>query len=354
MSITINGTNGLVFNDGSSQNTAATGFGFKNRIINGAMMVDQRNAGASVTPTSSGTYLVDRFNSINNQASKLTYQQSTTVPVGFKNSLSITTASAYTPATSETFGLRQHIEGFNVADLGFGTASAQTVTLSFWVRSSLTGTFGGTLMNNAGNRFYVFSYSISATNTWEQKTVTIAGDTTGTWETGNLAGITLTWSVGTGATLSGAAGSWGATAYYGVTGGVQPVATAGATFYITGVQLEKGSTATSFDYRPYGTEDILCKRYREVVPIHFGFDAGTGTMRNNYKWVEKRATPTATLAVQYWNGSSWTTPLTTAVNAGTGGGYINVTGTSMRFVGHGTSQYQGLFECGALTLDSEL
>lgn len=256
----INGT-GLNFSDSSVQNTAATGFGFKNRIINGAMMIDQRNAGASVTPTTSGTYLVDRFNSINNQPSKLTYQQSTTVPAGFKNSLSITTASAYTPATGETFGLRQHIEGYNVSDLGWGTAGAATVTLSFWVRSSLTGTFGGALLNNAGNRFYVFSYTINSANTWEQKSITIVGDTTGTWATDNSVGITVTWSLGTGATLSGTAGSWGATTYYSVTGGVQPVANAGATFYITGVQLEKGSTATSFDYRPYGTELALCQRY---------------------------------------------------------------------------------------------
>jgi hypothetical protein len=258
------GVTGILPQANGGTGTTTGYYGFKNRIINGAMVIDQRNAGASVTPTATGTYTVDRFNVILTQASKFSVQQnagSVTPATGYKNYLGATSLSAYSVAASDTFGLRQVIEGYNIADLGWGAAGASSVTLSFWVRSSLTGTFGGSLANNAGNRFYVFTYTINAANTWEQKTITIAGDTSGTWESTSSAGIYLSWSLGTGSTLSSSAGSWGATAYYSVTGATSVVGTNGATFYITGVQLEKGSTATSFDYRPYGTELALCQRY---------------------------------------------------------------------------------------------
>jgi hypothetical protein len=264
MTMQINGTSGLVFNDASTQNTAATGFGFKNRIINGAMMIDQRNAGASVTPTGSA-YTLDRWQANIDVASKLSFQQSTTVPTGFKNSLLITSLSAYSLSSSEQFNIQQRVEGFNVSDLGWGAAGASTVTLSFWVRSSLTGTFGGSFRNSAQDRSYPFSYTISAANTWEQKSVTITGDTTGTWLTDNGVGLIATFSLGAGSTRASTAGSWQAGDYRGATGQVNLVSTNGATFYITGVQLEKGSTATSFDYRPYGTELSLCQRYLPMI-----------------------------------------------------------------------------------------
>ena len=260
MTMTINGTSGLVFNDASTQNTAATGFGFKNRIINGAMVIDQRNAGASVTPTN-GQYSVDRFACNLSAASKYSAQQSSVAPAGFTNSLLITSLSSYSVGVNDYFLIRQSIEGLNCADLGWGTANAQTVTVSFWVRSSLTGTFGGALENSASNRCYPFSYTINSANTWEQKTLTIAGDTTGTWLTTNGIGIKVTFSLGMGSNLSGTAGAWVGSEKISATGATSVVGTNGATFYITGVQLEKGSTATSFDYRPYGTELALCQRY---------------------------------------------------------------------------------------------
>jgi len=234
--------------------------GFKNRIINGGMMIDQRNAGASVTPTNS-QYLVDRFWYNSTQASKVTIQQSSVAPTGFTNSLLVTSSSSYAIAAGDVFGVVQPIEGYNVADLGFGTASASTVTISFWVRSSLIGTFGGSVYNNAANRCYPFSYTISSANTWEQKNVTIVGDTTGTWLTNNSTGINVYFCLATGSTYGGTAGAWTSSAKLGVTGQNSLVGTNGATLYITGVQLEKGSTATSFDYRPYGTELQLCLRY---------------------------------------------------------------------------------------------
>jgi hypothetical protein len=236
-------------------------FGFKNRIINGAMVIDQRNNGASVTPINAA-YVLDRYVNNLTQASKFSVQQSTTAPAGFSNSMLVTSLSAYSITSTDNFQFEQRVEGFNFADMAWGTASASAITLSFWVRSSLTGTFGGSLRNNAGDRSYPFSYTISAANTWEQKTVTIAGDTTGTWVGGtNGIAVRVGFSLGTGSTLSGAAGSWAAANYLSATGATSVVGTNGATFYITGVQLEKGSTATSFDVRPYGTELALCQRY---------------------------------------------------------------------------------------------
>jgi hypothetical protein len=264
MTTSIGGTTGVTFPDASVQNTAATGFGFKNRIINGAMVIDQRNAGASVTGNNT-VFGTDRFRIGATQSSKLTMQQnagSVTPPAGFKNYLGITSSSAYSVLAGDYFLVGQPVEGFNTSDLGFGAAGASTVTLSFWVRSSLTGTFGGAINNSAYNRSYPFSYTISAANTWEQKSVTIAGDTSGTWiGTTNGVGLYAWFNLGTGSTGSTTANAWAAGAYYAPTGATSVVGTNGATFYITGVQLEKGSTATSFDYRPYGAELALCQRY---------------------------------------------------------------------------------------------
>jgi len=239
--------------------------GFKNRIINGAMVIDQRNAGASINNTNTGTqFSVDRWAVYGDQNSKFSLQQNAgavTPPAGFTYYLGMTSSSAYTVGASEQFKVYQNIEGFNMADLGWGAAGASAVTLSFWARSSLTGTFGGSLINNNNNRSYPFSYAISSANTWEYKTVTIAGDTTGTWGTTNGTGVAVQFSMGTGSGKSGTAGAWAASNLVSVTGAVSVVGTNGATLYITGVQLEKGSVATSFDYRPYGTELQLCYRY---------------------------------------------------------------------------------------------
>ena len=245
-------------------------FGFKNRLINSAMVIDQRNAGASVTPSSNPTYTLDRWNITFSQASKFTIQQTpsatetgfaTRVNAGFTNYLGATVASSVSVGAGDYFALQQLIEGLNVSDLAWGTANAKTITLSFWVRSSLTGTFGGALSNSAGDRSYPYSYTISSANTWEQKSVTIAGDTSGTWLTTNGVGMYVRFGLGAGSTYSGTAGSWAASNYFTATSAVSVVGTGSATFYITGVQLEKGSTATSFDYRPYGTELALCQRY---------------------------------------------------------------------------------------------
>jgi hypothetical protein len=310
--------------------------GTRNRIINGDMRIDQRNAGASVTLDSGNVYTLDRFVVKSGAASKLNVQQNAgavTPPTGFNNYLGLTSLSAYSVAAGEIFSLRQYIEGFNVADLGFGTASAQSITLSFWVRSSLTGTFGGAVNNNS-NRSYPFTYTISAANTWEQKTITIPGDTTGTWGTGNTTGLLLNFGLGVGSTFSGTAGVWAGSLFSSATGATSVVGTNGATFYITGVQLEAGTVATPFERRSYGQELALCQRYFEksfaietapanganatslLTEVNSARNYSSGATANDgstipFK-VQKRSTPTITA---YGNSSSqW---LTTAnANAG--------------------------------------
>jgi len=261
MPVIIDGTNGITqageFNSDSS-------FGFKNRIINGAMVIDQRNAGASVTPADN-TYTLDRWQASQTVSSKFSVQQSSTVPAGFSNSMLITSLSAYSVASGEVFAMAQQIEGYNVADLNWGTANAKTVTLSFWVRSSLTGTFGGALANSNVTRSYPFTYTISVANTFEYKSVTIAGDTSGTWQTTNSTGIRVWIGLGVSSTYSGTAGAWAGSDFRSVTGATSVVATNGATFYITGVQLEVGSTATNFDVRSIGTELALAQRYYQQI-----------------------------------------------------------------------------------------
>jgi hypothetical protein len=293
---------------GSLVNCTDTNYtGFKNRIINGAMVIDQRNAGASVTQTTAILYTVDRWASYGSVASKFTIQRnagSITPPAGYTNYLGITSSSAYTVGATEFFGIQQVIEGYNIADVGFGTASAQTVTLSFWVRSSLTGTFGGTLSNDATNRVYPFTYTISSANTWTQIIVTIAGDTSGTWQTTTSGGIVVWFSMGAGASVSGTAGAWSGSTLRAPTGATSVVGTNGATFYITGVQLEKGSTATTFDYRPYGTELALCQRYftsfvGSVAYSQYGIAEATSATKIRFPMqcpVPMRAAPTFSTA----------------------------------------------------------
>jgi len=279
----------------------------KNRIINGAMVIDQRNAGASVSITASPQYTLDRWAAIASLASKFSVQQnagSITPPTGFTNYLGVTSSSAYAVGTSEQFAIRQSIEGFNFADLGWGTANAKTVTLSFQVYSSLTGTFGGVLQNSANNRSYPFTYSIPVANTWTSISVTVAGDTAGTWiGATNGIGVFVQFGLGVGATLSGTAGAWAGANYQSATGAVSVVGTSGATFYITGVQLEVGSSATGYEYRQYQQELALCQRYYENGGNTFTYVVNNQFACFFYK-VSKRATPTTiTLSSGTINGS---------------------------------------------------
>jgi hypothetical protein len=340
-------------------------FGFKNRLLNGGMVIDQRNAGASVTQGTSYTYVMDRFAIRGTVTSKFTGQRSTTAPAGFVNSLLCTSSSAYSVGAAEAFFAGQIIEGLNCADLGWGTTNAATVTLSFWVRSSLTGTFGGSLCNYAGDRSYPFTYTISAANTWEQKSVTIAGDQSGTWPTDNGGGIVLNIGLGAGSTLSGTAGAWAGALYRSATGATSVVGTSGATFYITGVQLEKGSTATSFDYRPYGTELALCQRYYSKMSASSGgpyaafasgFSGASNAASLYFKYpVQMRAAPTLTLsncAIQSASGAINAATASTFY-PGSDSGYLIVL-TTGQTLGYGSALVANNNASAYLDLSSEL
>ena len=257
--------------------------GMRNRIINGDMQIDQRNGGAQITAANliNGAYMVDRWSYVSSQAAKFTAQQNAgavTTAVGFPNYLGMTVATAVTVGASDYFSILQAIEGFNFADLAWGTASAKTVTLSFVVYSSLTGTFGGALRNSVATRSYPFTYSIPTANTWTTISVTIAGDTSGTWVGAtNGIGVQVGFGLGVGSTFSGTAGAWSATNYVSATGATSVVGTSGATFYITGVQLEAGAVASSFERRMYGTELALCQRYYET-----NYNIWSGSTTLNY------------------------------------------------------------------------
>ncbi len=258
----------------------------RNRIINGDMRIDQRNAGASVS-CDANVYGLDRWQHVVSQASKLTVQQNAgavTPPVGFTNYMGFTSTSAYSVGTTEYFYFQQSIEGNNIADLAWGTASAASVTLSFRVYSSLTGTFGGSLQNNAKTRSYPFTYTVSSANTWTTINITVAGDTTGTWLTTNGVGVSVIFGLGIGLTsLLGTAGAWAAADYRSATGATSVVGTSGATFYITGVQLEAGSAATPFERRFYGQELQLAQRYYQQS-YDIGTVAGTVTANGQIGW----------------------------------------------------------------------
>jgi hypothetical protein len=265
-------------NSGTVQTELTNGFGFRNRIINGDMRIDQRNAGASVTlANDTATYTLDRWRTYENTDGVVAIVRDSAAPVGFNNSLKITVTTADASlASSQTAFINQSIEGFNVADLAWGSASAATITVSFWVRSSVTGVFGG-CVRNSGTRSYPFTYTVNAANTWEQKTITVPGDTTGTWLTNNDIGLRVYFSVGDGGNTSGTANTWSDTGFTTATGQTNLLATLSATWQITGVQLEAGSVATPFERRPYGTELALCQRYYLDTTVAFSeFYNGNG------------------------------------------------------------------------------
>jgi hypothetical protein len=304
--IAANTLSNTVFQTGSVESYlrgANLDFGMRNRIINGAMSFDQRNSGAVVTTTTNDLYILDRYKCGVSQTSKFSVQRdsSSNTAAGFATSLKVTSSSSYSVTSSDYFVIEQDIEGYNIADLNWGSANARPVTLSFFVRSSLTGTFGGSLRNSSGGRGYPFTYTISAADTWEQKIITVPGDTTGTWLITDGLGLRVTFGLGVGSSFSGTAGSWQASNTISATGAVSVVGTNAATWYLTGVQLEEGLQATPFEYRHYGTELSLCQRYYQA-PSRFeewvyGTSTGTANAQAAVLFIHPmRASPTVTLA----------------------------------------------------------
>ena len=275
----------------------------RNLIINGAMELDQRNGGSSITPTSDNTYTLDRFKARLNVASKYSVQKVSEAPSGFNSSLKVTSAAATTVSANHHYQINYAIEGYDSNKLDLGLSTAKKFTLSFWVKSSLTGTFGGAYSNNNGNRFYAWTYTISSANTWEKKSITITGATDGTWEKTNNGGLFIYWTLGAGTDLQTSAGSWGTTFKRGPSGATNIVETSGATWQITGVQLEVGDVATDFEHRSYGDELARCQRYYEqmssngVSVAYFTTGYNESTTEANYPILfktYKRSTPTVT------------------------------------------------------------
>jgi len=290
---------GAVENYMSAQGSS---FGFRNRIINGAMTIDQRNGGASISGLS-GVFAADRWQTYSTTTSlSATSQQVSDAPANFTNSLKFAVTSGATSGSSERAQISHVIEGYNIADLGWGTSSAKPITLSFWVKSSKTGQLGGSVQNYDNTRSYPFSYTISNSNTWQFVSITVPGDTTGTWYTNNNGGIQLNFDMGAGSTLLGTANTWAGVNYRGATGDTSIVATTGATFYVTGVQLEKGSTASAFEYRDYTRELQMCQRYYETGFTWSGgrYSDGYAILNATFK-VTKRTS--ASMSYSGWNNT---------------------------------------------------
>ena len=287
---------------------------FRNRIINGNMRIDQRNSGSVTSPNK---FPVDRFSVLHiTDGGAFSAQQDSSVPIDFENSNSLkwttTTAAASLTSTYHAI-IRQRIEGNNVYDLHFGKATAKTITLSFWVKSSLIGTFGGSILNNGQTRCYPFSYTIDTADTWEYKTIIIPGDTDTSvnhWITDTRIGMEVFWSMGVGSDYRGTAGAWTSTPYqYTVANETSVIGTLNATWQITGAQLEKGSVATPFEHRPIGVELSLCQRYYcEVGGSYYGNNwSGYSSSAEIHFPVTMRVTPTCSLVSIDQSGSRFTT-----------------------------------------------
>ena len=293
----------------------------RNKIANGAMIIDQRNAGSSVTVNDSNNYFAaDRFKfGISSSPTGAgTLQQVSDGPDGFEksNKFTVTTADSSIPAT-QSYNLLQEIEGQDVSDLAWGSSAAKTVTFSFYVKTSLNGTFGGSIQNSSRDRSYPFTYAISSSeaNTWVRREITIAGDTSGTWLTTNGVGLRVLWGIGNGASRTASAGAWAASDARGATGQVQIIGTNSSTFQVTGVQLEVGDKATPFEHRSYGDELAKCQRYFETsYPPGTSVGSASATAPTSYNtvtgffrdWQDFKVTKRATPTVKFYSSDNGT------------------------------------------------
>ncbi len=344
--------------------------GFRNRIINGDMRIDQRNAGASVSVTNGTvTYIADRWNVYEDTSGSISSQKSTTAPDGYSNSLLVSVVGSGSATAAQTCRVQQRIEGFNFSDLAFGTSSAQSVSISFWVRSSLTGTYAVSIRNGTVARSYVATYAISSADTWERKTITITGDTSGTWVTDNGVGAFLDFDLGSGSNSNTTAGAWVASDKTNTSSQANWIGTGSSTFYITGVQLEAGSTATDFERRPIGTELALCQRYTyrhsaegdidSFAPLGIGRYIGTNSAQLYVPFkVTMRAPPSSVtqvgnIAVNDLGLNVYA--ITLAFNeTATSGATVAGTTTSGVTAGYATTFYSNSTSSAALIFSAEL
>lgn len=235
--------------------------GFRNKIMNGAQQIAQRGPSATGV-TLSGTYLTDRwhtFNVSNLGSFVVTLSQENDAPAGtqFTKSLRVTVTTTQANSSNTVSGVRQNLEGYDVRPL-----IGVDCTLSFWVRSSMTGTYCVALRNSGSDRSYIFEYTVNSANTWEYKTMTLPGGliTAGTWDWDNV-GLRAEWVLQCGSTYQASANTWNTGQLFATANQVNFYGANGGVFAITGVQLEPGSVATAFERRPYQMELALCQRY---------------------------------------------------------------------------------------------
>ena len=367
------GTNTLTLPATTETVATQNSLGVRNLIINGDMRIDQRNAGASVSTNNS--YAVDRLRNVFTASGSFTAQQSTTAPDNFTNSVVWTVGSAASATSSEVANMQYRLEGNTLYQLGLGTSAAKTITLSFWVRSSVTGTYCAAFINSAADRAYVAEYSISSADTWEQKSITLTGDTSGTWLTTNGIGLRIQFDLGSGSDYNATADTWVGANDFRTTNQTDFVNNAGATFYITGVQLEVGSTATDFENLPYDVQLARCQRYfcssfnAGVAPANGVSNSVASTFSaydNTTGWspwipfpVTMRAAPTTTAYrsdvgvtdgqwTTYDSGYTSLTSTNLSTNSTTSGFYCNGSRTSA-FAAHDSYLLRGNF-----TADAEL
>jgi hypothetical protein len=318
------------------------GLGFRNKIINGAMSVCQRGTTPIANAANTNTYGgPDRWHIFGASASKMTITQTTTAPnnEGFSFSALVTSSAATTPASGDYYGVRQYIEGYNMADLAWGTAGAKPIVISFWVRSSIVGTYSFALFNASNTRTFVSTYTINTINTWEKKIVYVsAGETTGTWNASNDLGTSVWFDLGSGTGANTTANIWNTSLLIRTSGSVNWIGTSGATFYITGVQLEQNYQPTPFEQRPIGTELALCQRYYQrtidtqglgLIMVG-GIESSTGAAVGCTLPVTMRATPSMSLGsgIRFYSAGSSTVTATIATNrsnASFGSAALNIT-----------------------------
>lgn len=309
----VNALQNINFSDGSTQ--AVAYHGNKNLIINGNFDIWQR--GTASTPLSNNLFLADRFHvGFAMSSATGTIEQSSDAPDDYSQYSSLLTVTGTeTPTGTNNVTFNQKIEGYNIRRLGFGTSSARSITISFWVKSLLTGTFCGSIANSTFDRVYIYEYTINSANTWEKKTITIHGDTTGNWNVSISTGIWVRWALSVGSDFISTANSWIGTTDFATASYTNLFGTNSATWQIAKVQLEEGDKATDFEFEDYIFQLAKCQRY--LLSHTFGIGAvglyscpGSMTTTTIADFciptpVSMRTTPSVSLVPVYNTGSGW-------------------------------------------------
>ena len=336
----------------------------RNLIINGNFVVAQR--GTSFSNVTSSQFCLDRFSVDVGGGGAFNVTQDTSAPEGFDKSLKLEVNTADSSiAAADAYRVTQSIEGQNTAQVDLGASTAKAMALSFYVKSSVTGTYGVGLANSAETENFVAEYTISSANTWEKKTINIPVRTSGTWLTTNGVGIGVRFDLGSGTNYNGTAGQWQTTSskVYRTSSCVNLIATGSATWFITGVQLEVGQNPTEFEHEPFGVTFDKCERYLQVFAqdnanahVASGYYHSTTSLRCHMPFRQKmRAVPTGSIVnvgdffVQDGGATAAPSAIATANNNDTS--MLTVT-TSSRTAGNGGALLSD--ESSSIRMDAEL